>query len=72
MEQYEITGQKNETFTIARIDKMEELPNMRRRLLETDKEPVQYWMARVTAGTRKKAKTIPCWRFNSGRFITML
>lgn len=68
---YEVQGHKNETFTIDRIESMENLPNMRKRLVENDKEPVQYWMKRVTAGTRKKNWTIPCWRFNSGEFITI-
>ena len=72
MAQFEIQGKKGELFEIDSIDKMENLPNMRRRLLETDKEPVQYWMKRVIAGTRKKPYTVPCWRFNSGKFITML
>lgn len=68
---YTINGVKNETFTIEGTDNLEGLDNLKKELIKSGKEPVQYLMRRVVAGTRKKDYTVPCWRFNSGGFVKM-
>lgn len=73
MQTFTISGKSGETFTIEKTESMDHLPAMRDNLIKYGKEPVQYWMKRVTEGTRKKAYSIPCWRFvASGNFITTI
>lgn len=72
MKQYEVSGAKNELFTIDRVDDLEGLDNIKRTLIENDKEPKYYYMRRVTEGTRKKSYTILAIRFNSGKFLKLI
>jgi len=70
---FTIAGKKNETFTISKVEEINNLPNCVKALIESGKEPVVYHMSRVIEGTRKQAHTLLCYRFvNSDSFITIL
>lgn len=67
---YQING---EVYKIAKVEDITGLENLARGLVETGKETAIYHMERVIEGTRKKARTILCYRFkNSDKFITIL
>lgn len=73
-ELFQIQGMPaGERYTIAGTESMDDLPNSKRALIASGKEPVRYAMARHIEGTRKKPQTVYAWRFEkSGRFISIL
>jgi hypothetical protein len=61
---------RNETFVIESIEDIsEKYPNIARTLIQFKKDPIHYTLRRVVTG-RKKAYSIPAYRFsNTGRFM---
>lgn len=70
----------NETFTagnteyqVTRIDEMEGLDTMKKKLVENDKEPRIYYAGKILkSGKVSKNQGGMFYRFNSGRFIKVL
>jgi len=59
---YKISGIKNETYRITRIEETDHLPYLQKYLIDRNFDGKIYHMSRVIDGTRKKAQSIICYK----------
>lgn len=71
--EHKIRDIKNELWAINHINPLCGMDNLKKELKANNKDPSIYTMERIIEGTRKKPKSIQCYRSStSDEFISVL